>query len=539
MQDENLSSTTDRHAEDAGRHPSPDSGPDVKSRSYQKRREVEVELSVHYATHSFRVFRNGKEEFDQVRLRSYNGELVGPTVIARPGDTLIFRLKNQLPFKPELVSDHPHDRPHGFNVTNLHFHGLHVSPAGNSDNVLLEVGPNQEFEYEVKIPKDHNPGTFWYHAHKHGATGIQLGSGMAGALIIRGDIDEVPAIKCAEEKIFLLQQIPYKLVNDPYNEGQQANMVEEFPQLFEPEWPALVAQGRRVTLNGVTEPRIEMCPGEVQRWRFVHAGLHNPFKLRLLKQVDSGVGTEELPHYVIALDGITTGRLDREPVELHPGYRADVLVHAVGPDGNPLPPGTYLLVDEVEQHPQARILARVVVKGKPKRMALPSPAELAPLAPFKPVEDHELVGQDPMRTRFEVWNLDKTEGNPPFELRFMINGRQFNPHNPSTKLKLGKAQEWLIDSQGSPFFPGHPFHIHVNPFHYTDDKGRIIWKDTLFVPRGQQLRLRTRYERYIGTFVLHCHIVSHEDEGMMELLEIVPPRPDEGGAPPHDGSAVH
>src|SRR5690606_36635892 len=97
----------------------------------------------------------------------------------RAGEVLSVRLKNQLPVeKPE---DHSAtlNTPNGFNRTNLHTHGLHVSPAANSDNVLLEVKPGEEFESEIAIPTDHSPGTFWDHAHVHGSTAIQVSSGMA------------------------------------------------------------------------------------------------------------------------------------------------------------------------------------------------------------------------------------------------------------------------------------------------------------------------------------------------------------------------
>jgi FtsP/CotA-like multicopper oxidase with cupredoxin domain len=368
--------------------------------------------------------------------------------------------------------------------------------------------------------------------------GIQLGSGMAGPLIVRGDIDEVDAIRAAKERILVLQQIPYRMVTNPYDPTQKANMVEEFPQLFEFIWQTeLVPQGRRVTINGETLPTFKLQPGEVERWRFIHAGIHFPMRLRLVRE-GGNPATESIPYYLIAMDGITTGRLDKvEVTELHPGYRADILVHGVGRDGKLLAKGTYLLVDEVEQNPKARVLARVVVNGSQKKMKLPTPQQLAPLAPFKPIKDEELTSKTPQLAQFEVQMVQPLP-NPVF--KFLLNGKEFDPHAPPRKLTLGAVEEWVVSSVGAgqvaEFFPGHPFHIHVNPFQFTDEQGRVVWKDTIFVPVGKQVRLRTRYERYIGQFVLHCHIVSHEDEGMMELLEIVPPKQDAGGGDSGGGS---
>ncbi|ATB39897.1 hypothetical protein CYFUS_005345 [Cystobacter fuscus] len=500
--------------------------------------EVDIELTVAYATHKIRrVLDDGREQMDEVELRSYNGKPVGPTIEVKPGDTLRVLLKNQLPFKPELVGDHPHSGPHGANVTNLHFHGMSVSPSGNSDNVLLSVGPNQEFEYEVKIPEDHPAGTHWYHAHKHGAVSIQLGSGMAGPLIVRGDIDHVEGIREARERILVFQHIPYRRVTSPYDSTRQANMVEEFSQLIEPTWRnEMVPQGRRVTLNGEVLPTFHLRPGEVERWRLIHAGIHFPLRLRLVRE-GGDPATESIPYYLIAMDGITTGRLDKvEVTEMYPGYREDVLVHGVGRDGRPLAPGTYLLMDEVEQDPRARVLARIVVNGPPRMMRLPRPEILAALAPFEPIEDEELTSTTPQEAHFEV---QVVRPPPEPEFKFLLNGREFSPHDPPHPLTLGAVEEWVVTSTGgAEFFPGHPFHIHTNPFQFKDEQGRVVWKDTIFVPVGKEMRLRTRYKRYVGQFMLHCHILTHEDEGMMQLLEIVPPRQDAGGEP-SGGSGSH
>ncbi|HYV49945.1 MAG TPA: multicopper oxidase domain-containing protein [Myxococcaceae bacterium] len=183
-------------------------------------REISLELVAQYGDNTIGA--------DKVHLRSYDGALVGPTIRARAGDTLNIHLVNKLPANPPtpnnlevmaaeqarlLTRGVPtpltNNIPHGFNTTNLHTHGLHVSPSGNSDNVLLAIGPGEDFRYEIKIPTDHPPGTFWYHPHVHGSTALQVSSGMEGALIIEGDIDRVPEIAVAREQVMLFQQIAY------------------------------------------------------------------------------------------------------------------------------------------------------------------------------------------------------------------------------------------------------------------------------------------------------------------------------------------
>lgn len=488
-------------------HEHPHEAPHEEGRT-RVSRDLFVHLEVAYATHRIcRSVVNGRcAEWDEVKLRSYNGKLYGPLIEVSPGDTLNLTLVNRLPPEPPMDMVPPVNEPHGFNTTNLHFHGMHVSPAGNSDNVAVAIPPGQRFEYEVKIPHDHPAGTFWYHAHKHGSSTIQLASGMAGALIVRGNIDRVPAIRAARERIILFQQIPYTLTDDPTMPGQKALMVESY-DLFKPNvWQTL---GRRFTLNGLVEPTYELSPGEVQRWRFIHGGLREMLKLQLVRR--QGGQEIPLPQFQIAHDGITTGRIDTvTETEMHPGYRVDVLVRATEQDGSPLQQGTYFLVDaSLPATELGHTLARVVVKGRPVRMHLPQPQELAQLVPLRPIQDSEITGHQEA-----VFSID-TSVTPP---RFLINGKEFNPHE-VRKLKLEAVEEWTVTSQNF----NHPFHIHLNPFEVKTADGKILWKDTLMVRAGETFKLRTHYARYIGQFMMHCHIIEHGDLGMAEMIEVIPP----------------
>jgi FtsP/CotA-like multicopper oxidase with cupredoxin domain len=497
---------------EALRVPTP-GGPDRKSVRVvaSGERDLELDLVVEYAKNKI-----GK---DDVCLRSYNGLLVGPTIRARPGDTLNVHLYNKLPKEPaDGANPATVNTPHGFNSTNLHTHGLHVSPTGNSDNVLLNIGPGQDFQYEIKIPADHPAGTFWYHAHKHGSVALQLASGMAGALIIEGDIDQVPEIRAARERLFVFQQIQYQQTSEQVQDkcpGMQGSVgvVEDYKYAgFGPKgWQD---SGRHTTINGVVVPTLTMRPGEVQRWRFVHAGIRETIRLKV-KRVSS---EETLAQHVIAYDGITTGRLDQETeLELQPGYRADVLLQAGVP-------GEYELVDEAAPADKSlrgndeprKLLAKILVAGPARPMKLPKAEVLSKLVPFKPIT--ATTGKQEV-----VFNIDT--GVAP--AKFTVNGQAYNPTAKPRQLPLGGVEEWTVSATK---IAGHPFHIHVNPFQLETAKGPI-WKDTLFIPAGQTLKFRTRYERYIGTFVLHCHILDHEDQGMMETVEIVPP-----GGSSHDHS---
>ncbi|MFM6288738.1 MAG: multicopper oxidase domain-containing protein [Dolichospermum sp.] len=162
---------------------------------------VDFNLDVKYV--EGRIYNPKTNRYDWVKLRSYvhkdkwhnYNEFVGPTIEVQPGKTVRVNLANKLPekFDPQKCQDKqgkPEENElncNNYNITNLHSHGLWISPAGNSDNVLSVVKPGVTFQYEYNIPSDHPAGTFWYHPHLHGSSALQVGSGMSGALIVRGD----------------------------------------------------------------------------------------------------------------------------------------------------------------------------------------------------------------------------------------------------------------------------------------------------------------------------------------------------------------
>ncbi|WP_257461016.1 multicopper oxidase family protein [Archangium lipolyticum] len=484
-----------------------------KKKEKKKKKDESVKLDVKYATHEVVRFDSttGKMVKEQVKLRSYNGKLMGPLIERCPGDTLLVSLSNFLPHEEHDPEPH-HNGLHGLNTTNLHVHGLHVSPAGNSDNVRIQIAPGEHFHYEIKIPDGHPPGTYWYHSHKHGSTAVQVASGMAGPLIIRGAIDELPPIRAAQEHLFFFQEIVYSRgIPDPEDPSKKVNGLDGSDAPFAPGFND--REGIRFSVNGEFEPTIQMTPGDVHRWRFIHAGIHEGLMVRLVSKDDPRV---VIPQYQIAHDGITTGRLDKvETTELFSGYRTDVLVHAVDAEGHPLKPGTYLLMDERNPTiaPERRVLARIVVKGwSVRNKRLPTEKELRPHArpPIELPEDEEITEQ---HIEFST-NLD------PAGVTFRINGKEFNPDDPPLPLKLGRVERWIISSLDALPFQNHTFHIHVNPFMVETGDGKVLWKDTIVVRPKQTIKLLTRYDLYIGVFPIHCHIPFHEDHGMMQFVEV-------------------
>jgi FtsP/CotA-like multicopper oxidase with cupredoxin domain len=96
-----------------------------------------------------------------VKTYTFDGVVPGYTWEVRPGDTLKVHLRNRLPKLPPMPMRM--DRPHQWTNMNLHIHGLHVSPAGDEDNVFIDIPPGEDHQYEIHVPADHPAGSFWYH----------------------------------------------------------------------------------------------------------------------------------------------------------------------------------------------------------------------------------------------------------------------------------------------------------------------------------------------------------------------------------------
>jgi len=448
---------------------------------------------------------NGRE----LNVRNYNGGIPAPTLVARPGDVMRIRHVNNL---PAVEEQHFSDVniPHGFNVVNLHTHGLNVSPEGNEDNVLVSVNPGEVFYHEFYIPADHPTGHFWYHPHKHGAASNHLSSGMAGNLLIEGDgqLSEIPEVGAAQEVLLMFQEM--YIAED--------NTVFDFP--FGGHIPQYTVNGlavNEIAVDGsIIPPEIHMRPGEVQRWRLCHAGLGRNFHHALQgHQV-----------HILAYDGITQEKAEAvDDFVFVSGQRLDVLVKA----GEP---GTYpFLVMPYNQglppFPRKPMpMFNLVVEGEPMDMALPTDLN-PPTARLPYIGDDEIVRR--RNITFDVTgeltfnDAHEIIGNT---LEFKVNGRRFDPNYINETVLLNTAEEWVITST---HHEDHPFHVHVNWFQVMEIDGVKLdpprWMDTVNVPKGTSVVVRQRFEHFSGLTVFHCHILLHEDLGMMALLDIVDPAP--------------
>ncbi|MBO9578103.1 MAG: multicopper oxidase domain-containing protein [Microbacteriaceae bacterium] len=458
-----------------------------------------------------------------VRTYTFDGALPGATWDVRPGETIAVELRNELPEAGHDAHATPNAttpaeeadtdgsevltamvRPHAWTTTNLHTHGLHVSPSdteqGAGDNVFLVIEPGQTQKYDIRIPEDHTGGFFWYHPHVHGGVKQAVRGGMAGAIIVRGEIDEVPEVAAAAEKILVLQDVEltadYRLA-EPTPDDPNGNY-----------WPD--AQEFWV-VNGQYRPVITMRPGEVQRWRLVNAAASSSAQLTV-----SGH-----PIHVLAYDGYTLAApQETQDTLIVPGGRVELLIRASTALGSYdielLPTGA---VPAVEPTPDKdgyvaspslpRVIATVRVEGDPADMALP---ERLPAydPPIRPIAKRRTLSYDSL--------FDKAGDF----LGLGVQQHAFDPDEQPYRMKLGTAEEWQVDDMDDGFT--HVFHIHINPFLVTEVNGEPMnppqWRDTF--PLGpDSFKMQMNLDDFTGKYVDHCHYVDHEDMGMMEAVEVI------------------
>lgn len=425
-------------------------------------------------------------------VMTYEGSVPGPTIKVDPGTTLEITLRNDL--EPSSGGGMGMGGMGGNGTTtNLHTHGLHVSPDGDSDNVFLAVDQGAEQRYRFAIPTNQWGGLNWYHPHHHGTVSAQVLGGMSGALIVTGALDQVPEVAAAPEAVLVLQRL------QP-NAGMVAQMASMHDNAF------LSSNGNPTfTVNGVVRPTITVRPSSVQRWRIVQA---DPIDYVDLALVDDAGDPVPGSLHVLARDGLTLPHVQTVDHELLvPGGRLDVLVQM------PSSSGTFQLVGRpVNGFGQPTITYfEVRVDGSPAPMAIPTtlPAALDPV-PAEAVVTRRTV-------QYGSW------GNA-----MEINGRSFGDDPDQMELRVDSVEEWTVQNLSD---QDHVFHIHTNPFYVVARNGEALadpqWRDTFPIPAatGQDapgsITVRFRPTDFRGRMVQHCHILPHEDAGMMGVVTLV------------------
>jgi suppressor of ftsI len=444
------------------------------------------------------VNENGRDSF------AFNGVNVAPLIRVSPGDVIKITYVNDLPAKSsETCAVNP-----CMDMTNLHFHGLNVSPDAPQDDVLGMMSmPGQALHYSVKIPRDHPPGLFWYHTHPHGESHRQVLDGMSGAIVIEGMERYAPEVSQLRERVMVVRG--RSIVNDA-GAAKLRNEVE----IPSERCGATAGTADEVfTVNGVIRPQIEIAPKERQFWRIVNASADRYLDLQLDGQAFEIVALDGMP---LAYHGPEGPTRSTDHLLLSPAGRLEAIVTGppygtfralrtlcvdTGPDGDPNP--EMVLADLVQ------------------------PSSDRPASNSLPKQVHAVDARPPLYKRLNVERLKKT--GPDFTVTFTedkngfyINGRKFSPDaSPMTSARVGTYQHWRIVNDSAEL---HPFHIHQVHFLAYEENGVPLphpaWLDTVNVPyRGTVDVILDFTDPVIkGMSVFHCHLLNHEDKGMMAKI---------------------
>lgn len=410
---------------------------------------------------------------------AFNGAVgLAPTIRVHPGDSIVIDDENALPGGSDPMAA----------MTNLHFHGLRVSPQAPADDVLSMMAmPGERLHYVVPIPLDQEPGLYWYHPHPHGHTRDQVGrGGMSGAIIVEGLQQHLPALNGLRERVLVVRS---------------------------------TGASERLEVNGVVRPAIDIAPGEAQFFRVVNATSY--------RYLDLAVDGESMQ--LVALDGVALDAFRGTPatrtvsdVVVPPAGRAEFVVVGgssatvlrtrsfnSGPAGDPDPD---TILADIRPRASMQSIRRAPLAWR-VGASLPQNVLSAPLPA-------------PAATRIVRFTED---GNG-----FYLNGKRFNPADPPQfDVQSGTVEEWTIANYTDEV---HAFHLHQ--VHFATEAidnapvQQPVWLDTMNVaarhigangsslPGTVKVLVDFRDPIVRGTFMMHCHILEHEDNGMMATARV-------------------
>ena len=447
-----------------------------------------VSLTLHAAVNSA-----GRDSF------AYNGQSIAPVIRVSPGDTLKIDYENDLPVhSTESCAISPCR-----NMTNLHFHGLEISPQSPEDNVIdMMAMPGETLHYVIKIPPDHPPGLFWYHPHPHGESHRQALDGMSGAIVIEGMERYVPEVRNLREQVLVVRG---ESIEHTSNASTLLSRVDAGPASC---GTAHEATERVFTVNGEIRPAIGINPGERQFWRIVNASADQYLDIQLEKQKLE----------IVALDGMPLAYHDREHPKrvvdhalIPPAGRLEAIV--TGPDAGAHASLRTLCVDTGTSGDPNPAMVLADLRGGSRASPEPgrSNRKLAP-PEYKSVDLEAFESSQP---DFTVVFTEDNNG-------FYINGKKYEPNAaPMTRARAGTYQHWRILNSSAEL---HPMHIHQVHFLVFAEGGKRIenpvWLDTVNVPVGETVDVVMDFTNPVikGMSLFHCHLLNHEDKGMMAKI---------------------
>jgi len=398
---------------------------------------------------------------------TYNGSYPGPTIDVHEGDRVMVHFRNRLP-----------------EPTSIHWHGLHI-PVDMDGSPMNPVRPGGRFEYVFTMPIG-SAGTYWYHPHPDFRTGYQIAKGLVGAFIVRPRRDPLPAMT---DRLLILTD------NRFAPDGSL-----DFPARRSPQGLADEVNGREgnvLFVNGHVMPTIPIRAGEVQRWRVINASAARVYRLAVPGQSMLHIGND---------GGLFERPVPVKEIVVANSERVELLVRGTGAPGSrttlqTLPYDRYVPQTRPAGWDAAQDLLTLAYSDAPPADSLVIPAVLRVVPPI----DTTRV------TAVRVMSLSQG----------MINGHMMNMMEPDVTSRLGRTEIWQIENLVG---MDHPFHLHGFQFQVLDRNAVPepfrSWKDVVNVRKHETVRFVVRYDDFPGMWMFHCHILDHEDHGMMGVLAV-------------------
>lgn len=405
------------------------------------------------------------------RQQGGNYSIPGPTIKVIRGNKYVLQFHNTLPYSPLSTSINVYKDP---NASNIHTHGLHISGQSPGDDVMraFEGGRGGDFVWD--IPADHMGGTYWYHAHHHGSSFLQISGGLFGLLIVDDAGDGIPAnVAAMPEKHLVVGYL------DPGAAGTGGDVL--LSGTLTPTW----------TVNGVIGGNICMPANSWQHWRILVADRNAN-----METISWGPECEVM---LLARDGVwrtvTPFNLSSKSINLTGASRADIAVRTTGNS-------TFKI--------NGNLLANIIASGTPNTTPHPfAPDGISMWSALRPYYLRDLRGLTP------VSNQSISMGAR------TINGSKFNEHVPTFTLTPNSIQEWNFSGAVQ-----HPFHIHtyhLQPQTATQNFEAGEFYDVLAanVNARFDFNAATSSSVYSGMAIMHCHVLAHEDQGAMGWMNVV------------------
>ncbi|QKC81516.1 multicopper oxidase family protein [Mesorhizobium sp. NZP2077] len=406
-------------------------------------------------------------------ILGYNGTSPGPLIEAVEGDRVEITFANR-------IADE---------ASTIHWHGMPV-PADQDGNPMDPVVTGTDRTYSFDLPEG-SAGSYWYHPHPHGKTAEQVYRGLAGAFVVKPKADPIPAaygdtvLVFTDLRLAADGTLPDNTMTDLMN-GRV---------------------GDHVLVNGQKNPTLTVPCGTMRRFRFYNATNARFLRLSFGAAAMTIIGTD---------GGLLEAPVAAGDILLSPAERLELVVSFdkpgaatlatldydrgwMGP-GRPADAGLTLLTVNVSQ-----------IEADP---VPPLPDRLRPIAQ---------LGAPVVSRRF-VFTETMTMNASGMEMGFLINGAAFDMNRTDVIAKAGEVELWEIVNQAD---MDHPFHVHGTQFQVIEHErsGTIskpayrAWKDTVNVARGETVRLLLRQDRP-GPRMYHCHILEHEQLGMMGIVDV-------------------